>query len=386
MDSVTSNAAYPGKSSSQGFVQRIKEINRLFLFTVVIPTLISTIYFGLIASNVYISESRFVIYSPGQNLNASGLGSLLGNISGNSSSNATYAIHDYVDSWDAMHELDKTYDLKSIYGNHQIDIFNRFGGVLYPFVNAVELHRYYQSKVADSIDSTSNISKLTTRAFSAADAQKVNAFLLQKSQNLVNQLNTDARKKAVLYAQNQVDIAKQNLRNATINLAQYRNAQKIYSPPEQSALQLTMVAKLQDQLLASKSQLEAIRSRAPNNPQISSLEGNVRLLESQINEQTGKVSGSSQSMASKDVKYTGLQVDQVIAQKLLEAAVTSFEQAKITSQKQEFYLETISQPNLPDAAQEPKRFQNILATLLVSLIVWGVLTIVIAGVREHHDR
>jgi capsular polysaccharide transport system permease protein len=91
-------------------------------------------------------------------------------------------------------------------------------------------------------------------------------------------------------------------------------------------------------------------------------------------------------MASKDVKYTGLQVDQVIAQKLLEAAVTSFEQAKITSQKQEFYLETISQPNLPDAAQEPKRFQNILATLLVSLIVWGVLTIVIAGVKEHHDR
>jgi capsular polysaccharide transport system permease protein len=285
-----------------------------------------------------------------------------------------------------MHTLDKAYNLKSIYGNHQIDIFNRFGGLLYPFTHNVELHRYYQSKVSDSIDSTSNISKLTIRAYSAADAQKINAFLLQKSQNLINQLNTDARQKAVLYAQNQVSIAKQNLRNATISLAQYRNAQKIYSPPDQSALQLSMVAKLQDQLLASKSQLELIRSRAPNNPQISSLESNVHLLENQINEQTGKVSGSSQSMASKDVKYTGLQVDQVIAQKLLEAAVATFEQAKITSQKQEFYLETISQPNLPDASQEPKRFQNILATLLVSLIVWGVLTIVIAGVREHHDR
>jgi capsular polysaccharide transport system permease protein len=385
LDNATTATEISTHQPKPSIIDRIKGINRLFLFTVAIPTLLSTIYFGLIASNVYISESKFVIYSPGQSFSASGLGSILGNISGNSSSNATYAIHDYIDSWDAMHALDKTYDLKSIYGNHQIDIFNRFGGLLYPFVNNVELHRYYQSKVLDSIDSTSNISKLTTRAYSAADAQKINVFLLQKSQNLVNQLNTDARQKAVLYAQNQVDIAKQNLRNATINLAQYRNAQKIYSPTEQSALQLTMVAKLQDQLLASKSQLEAIRSHAPNNPQISSLEGNVRLLESQINEQTGKVSGSSQSMASKDVKYTGLQVDQVIAQKLLEA-VTSFEQAKITSQKQEFYLETISQPNLPDAAQEPKRFQNILATLLVSLIVWGVLTIVIAGVKEHHDR
>lgn len=373
-------------TAKRSIIDRIKGINRLFLFTVVIPVLLSIIYFGLIASDVYISESRFVVYSPSQNFSSTGLSSLLGSMTGNNSSSAANNIHDYIDSWDAMSALDQAYDLKSVYGNHNIDMIDRFGGLLYPFVNNVELHRYYQSMVLDSIDSTSGITRLTVHAYSAADAKKINAFLLQKSQDIVNQLNETAHRKAVDYAKNQVELAENNLRVATLTLAQYRNKQKIFSPPAQSALQLTMVSKLQEQLITEKSQLDAIRTHAPKNPQLSVLASNIHTLEKQISDETAKVSGSEQSLASKDIKYEGFIVDQLLAQKLLEAAVTSLEQAKITAQKQELYLETISQPNLPDASQKPKRFQDILATLLVSLIVWGVLSIVVAGVREHHDR
>ena len=369
-----------------GVMQRIRGINRLFLYIVVLPVSLSIVYFGLIASDVYISESRFVVYSPSQSFSASGLGSLLGSMTGNNSSSAANDIHDYIESWDAMTALDQSFNLKTVYGNRDIDVIDRFGGLLYPFVNNVELLRYYRSMVLDSIDSTSGITKLTVHAYSAADAKKINAFLLQKSQDIVNQMNDTAHRKAVSYAQTQVEQAEKNLRSATLTLAQYRNRQKIFSPPAQSTLQLTMVTKLQEQLIVEKNKLDAIRTHAPKNPQLSVLAGNIRTLEKQIADETEKVSGSDQSLASKDIKYEGLVVDQMLAQKLLEAAVTSLEQAKVTAQKQELYLETISQPNLPDAAQKPKRFQDILATLLVSLVVWGASTIVVAGVREHHDR
>lgn len=375
------NISIPGK-----FINRIKNINRLFLFSVVIPTLISVLYFGLIASNVYISESRFIVYSPGESSGGSGLSSLLGNLSGNNSSSAAYNIHDYVDSWDAMMALHQAYDLKAIYGNKQIDIFNRFGGALYPFASMVDLHKYYSAMVTDSIDSTSGITKLTVRAFSAQDAEKINAFLLQKSQDIINELNETARNKAVMYAQGQVDAAEGKLRAAMLDLAKYRNSQKIFSPVEQSTLQLTMIAKMQDQLLQQKSELDSIAAHAPKNPQLPVLKSSIQSLEHQINEETAKVTGSDQSLANKDIKYEGFLVSQLLSQKLLESAVASLEQAKITAQKQELYLETISRPNLPDASQEPKRFQNILASFLVALIVWGVLTIVISGVKEHHDR
>lgn len=375
------NISIPGK-----FINRIKNINRLFLFSVVIPTLISVVYFGVIASNVYISESRFIVYSPGESGGGSGLSSLLGSMSGSNSSSAAYNIREYVDSWDAMMALHQNYDLKAIYGSGNIDFVNRFGGLLYPFSSMVELHRYYSSMVTDNIDSTSGITKLTVRAYSAKDAEKINAFLLQKSQDIINQLNESARNKAVLYAQSQVDIAEGKLRASMLDLAKYRNSQKIFSPVEQSALQLGMIAKMQDQLLLQKVEFDSIAAHAPKNPQLPVLKSSIQTLERQINEETAKVSGSDQSLANKDIKYEGFLVTQTLSQKLLEAAVTSLEQAKVTAQKQELYLETIAQPNLPDVAQEPKRFQNILATFLVALIVWGVLTIVISGVREHHDR
>ena len=37
--------------------------NPLFLVTVLAPTLLSIVYFGLIKSDVYVSESRFVVRS-----------------------------------------------------------------------------------------------------------------------------------------------------------------------------------------------------------------------------------------------------------------------------------------------------------------------------------
>lgn len=327
-----------------------------------------------------------MVYSPGQSSAASGLSSLLGNVAGNNSTSAANNIHDYIDSWDAMTALNQTYDLKTVFGNRNIDIVNRFGGLLYPFINNVELHRYYRSMVLDSIDSSSGITKLTIRAYSASDAKKINDFLLQKSQDIVNNLNTDARNKAVMYAQQQVDIAEEKLRTAMLDKAKYRNAQKIFSPVEQSALQLTMISKMQDQLLLQQGQLNELVVHAPKNPQLPVLRSSIKSLERQISEESGKVTGSDNSLANKDIKYEGYLVSQLLAQKLLEAATTSLEQAKVTAQKQELYLQAISRPNLPDASQEPKRFQNILATILVALIVWGVLSIVISGVKEHHDR
>lgn len=38
--------------------------NRLFLLIVMLPTLVAIFYYGLIAADVYISESRFVVRSP----------------------------------------------------------------------------------------------------------------------------------------------------------------------------------------------------------------------------------------------------------------------------------------------------------------------------------
>ena len=45
-------------------LNRLKAISPLFLVVVLLPTLIATAYFGLLAEDIYVSESRILVRSP----------------------------------------------------------------------------------------------------------------------------------------------------------------------------------------------------------------------------------------------------------------------------------------------------------------------------------
>jgi capsular polysaccharide transport system permease protein len=61
------------------------------------------------------------------------------------------------------------------------------------------------------------------------------------------------------------------------------------------------------------------------------------------------------------------------------------ELARNEAQRQQLYLERISAPSLPDAAMEPRRVRSVIAVFLLGLVLWGVLTLTVAAVREHVD-
>ena len=76
LSSTTAEAHEPGLAAR--LWQRAKRLDRIFLLTVALPTLGGVLYYALIASDVYISESRFVVRSPERNTPAaSGISALL---------------------------------------------------------------------------------------------------------------------------------------------------------------------------------------------------------------------------------------------------------------------------------------------------------------------
>lgn len=365
-------------------LRRLKNIDRLFQLIVLLPTAIALLYFGLIASPVYISQSSFVVYTPNQRGGGqTGLAALLSTLGGSNSTSAAETISTYTQSWSAMEALNQTYNLRKIFGD--ADIFNRFGGIFHPFTDMVHLWRYYQNMVADGPDPTSGISTLTVRAYTPQDAQKINAFLLAKGQTIVNQLNETARKSAVSYAEQDVQAAQEKFKAATLAVAQYRNEQGVYDPNAQSKGQFGLIQQLQGKLADVTIELSSLMAHAPDNPQIPVLETTIASLHRQIQKAEQTVTGSGKSLASQDTQYQILNVNLMLSQALLESAVVSLEQARTTAQKQELYLETISSPNLPDAAEEPKRLEDILAVFIVCTMIWGVVRIIIGGIREHKD-
>ncbi|WP_175720816.1 hypothetical protein [Burkholderia anthina] len=365
----------------------LKRINRLFLITVVIPTGIAIIYFGIIASDEYTSVSSFLIRSP-QQASVSGLGGLLKGVGGISQpEGSAYTVQKYILSRDAMMVLNKEQKIKSEFQSGSIDLINRFS-VFGLNDSLEEFYLYYGKKIVDAkVDADSPIVTLSTNAYDAHLAWSMNKRLLELSERIVNQMNARARADLINTAQHDVDVAKESDRVATLALARYRNNAGVIDPERQSTIPLQQVGKLQDDLIATRVQIAQMERLSPANPGLPTLRDRAKLLQQAIDQVSQHVAGSpGGSLASKAAEFQRLTLEKDVADKILAGAITLLDQARVEAERKQLYLERISEPSLPDQAMNPRRGRAILATFLLGLILWGVLTIVIGGVKEHYDR
>lgn len=363
--------------------KRLPRISRLFFLTVVLPTALALVYFGLIASDVYTSESRFVVRSPERQV-ATGLGALLKGAGFSRSQDDSYTVHDYMLSRDALKEINEKLAIGKAFSASHVDLFSRFGGL--DFDKSFEaLYRYYQKKVDMQQDTASSISTLTVRAYTAQDAHDINQKLLELSEGLVNRLNERGRQDLIRFAASEVREAETKSKTAALALSSYRNAKGVVDPERQATVQLQQVAKLQDELIATKTQLAQLKAFTPQNPQIQSLQLRAITLQTEMNTETTKVAGGERSLSGKAADFQRLALEREFADKQLGSALVSLEYARNEAQRKQVYLERIAQPSVPDVAMEPRRLRSILATFVLGLVAWGILTMLLAGVREHQD-
>ena len=241
-------------------------IDRLFLLAVVLPTMVAVLYFGFFASDIYVSESEFVVRSPDKPA-VSGIGMLLKSTGFSNSGDEVYAAQEYVRSRDALRALNTNNAVRRSYSEPGISIFDRFNplGLSGTFE---DLYRYYTGKVGVQFDSTSSITHLTVRAFDPEDAHRFNRQLLELAESMVNRLNTRGRRDVLQFAASEVQDAQLASRNAALALARFRNTHGVVDPEQQAKVQLEMISKLQDELIGARMQLLQLRKIAPENPEI----------------------------------------------------------------------------------------------------------------------
>lgn len=357
--------------------------NKLLLITTIIPTSLSILYFGLIASDVYISESRFVVRSP-ERQSASPLGLILKGAGFSKAQDDSYTVQDYVLSRDALKALNDELKIKDAYSSSEIDMFSRFAGT--DWDDSLEaFHQYYQKKVNVQLDSASSITTLTVRAFTPEGAQGVNQRLVELAESLVNKLNERGRQDMIRFAADEVAEAQTKAKAAALALSQYRNAKGVIDPEKQSTIPLQQIAKLQDELISTKGQVMQLEKLAKDNPQLPVLRQRVGLLNAEIDAETRRVTGGERSLAGKAAEYQRLALEKEFSEKMLASAMSTLEQAKNEAQRKQLYLERIVLPNIPDQAMEPRRIRGIVSTLVVGLVMFAVLTMLVAGMKEHLD-
>src|SRR5580692_7348977 len=103
--------------------------NIALVLTVIVPTLTAVLYYGFVASDVFISESRFLVRSPQHQAQSGLFGQILQGSGLTHSQDDTYSVHDYILSRDALHELDAKLGVRKAFTSKHLDPINRFPGL-----------------------------------------------------------------------------------------------------------------------------------------------------------------------------------------------------------------------------------------------------------------
>jgi capsular polysaccharide transport system permease protein len=361
-------------------------LNRHLIFTlaVVVPTLCAIVYYALIASDIYTSESRFLVRSPQKPVQTGLLGDFLQSSGITHSQDDTYSVRDFILSRDAVKDLDQKLGIRRLYMSDRADLLARFPAIDRDDSFEAFL-KYYRKHVTVDYDPVTSISVLTVRGPTADDAYRINAALLEMSEQLVNGLNERSRRDLIRFAENEVKIAADKARDASLAMLNFRRQESVFEPNKQAAIQLEGVAKLEAELVSTEAELAQLKKLSPNNPQIVGLESRAETLRGAITTEAAKVTSAKGSLSARAPAFERLALDSTFADKQLGAALAELQAARSEAARQQLYLERLVQPSLPDRAMEPRRIRTICTVFLLSLILWGVVSLVLASIREHAD-
>jgi capsular polysaccharide transport system permease protein len=293
-----------------------------------------------------------------------------------------YAVRDYILSRDALNELEAKIGVREAFSNKSYDVFNRFPGISWD-KSFEAFFRYYVKRVELNYDPVTAISVLRVHAFTPQDSYKINGVLLDISERLINTLNDRSRRDLINFADNEVRLASEKAKEASLALLNYRSRHSVFEPDRQAALQLEGVAKIQQDLIATEAELAQLKKLSPSNPQIGALNSRADALRHAIASEASKVTGENGSFSARAPDFERLALESAFADKQLGVALATLETARSEALQKQLYLERLVQPNLPDSTLEPRRLRSTFTIFLVGLISWGVASLLIASIKEH---
>jgi len=355
-----------------------------FVLVVLIPNILSTVYLAFIASDQYVSETRFAVRG-GERGPLDGLGGLIGMQSVERLQDSMI-VSDYIKGRAIVEELDKSVDLRRMFAAPNVDFLSRFD----PSQSIEELVNYWRWKVSVSIDSMSGIITVLMRSFSPEDSLKLSQEIIRLSEKLVNELSERARQDSLRQAQLELTRANENLQDKIAAMRDLRDTEGVLDSAKTSEVMTQTLADLRLELIKLEQDYSAQRrSLLPTSPQLKVLEARIESMKEQVRKfealmtAPGSAEGSARALSQTMGRFDIRRLERDVAEKQYIAAAAAYERARVETEAQHVYLATFLQPVLAQEALYPKRLLIWSIILAASLLLWGGGVGTAVLIRDH---
>ncbi len=355
-----------------------------FFYIVLCPTILATIYYGLFASDIYISEARYSIRSNSSTGSSSLISSVIsGNVGGGNSTNEdAQIVKDYSLSHSMLALLDERLELRKHYSSKNTDFLSR----LSEHDSSEDFLEYFNQMAILNIDSNSGITTLRVRAFSPEMAAEIARTMISTSEGLVNQISERVVDDFLKFARDEVVKAEVRIKSTSQELTNFRSENRSIDPSQETSAVLGIVTGLETTLAAARTELlEAKSFLQTNSLQIKVLESKVEAIREQVFQERTRLSneGSIADYTQLIDRYEPLILEQQLAKEFYTSALSSLEIARAEAQRKQRYLISFVEPKISDEAVEPRRIYAITTVFMILLVAFAIGSLIWAAIKDH---
>lgn len=355
-----------------------------FVWLVLIPLVVTGWYLMARAQDQYASTMGFTIRQEGAGASTQliGMAAQLGATSGPADTDILY---EFIQSRSLADHIDQRFDLRALYapGWGRDPVFS-----LHPDATPEELADYWRRIVRLSYDQASQLMELEVRAFEPETAQILGQEILARSQQLINELNAQARSDALRYAQSDLAEAQERLRSARAALVVFRTRTGLVDLESDLQGRLGVVNTLQQQLAEALIEYDMLaQSTKQGDSRVVQAKHRIEVIRARISEERGTVATGAHTQNGEDyptllAEYEGLLADREFSEESYRAAQVALDLARANASRQSSYLAIYIPPTLPQSAQYPQRLVSFGLVALFLTLGWSILILIWYAIRD----
>jgi capsular polysaccharide transport system permease protein len=348
----------------------------LFVLCFVLPTLAGAVYFGLSASDRYVTEARFAI-RPAIGSSDKGTGGSesssggAADASGQMVSQDRLITREYILSRPMLEILEAQLPLRSWFSGDNVDYFSRFD----PEKPIEKFLRYWQRRVSVTSEG-SGILSVTVEAFDPDQSLAIARAVMKEAERMVNDLTVKTRADAVAESQRELVLAGEQMSKIRLATRDLRNREGTLDAQKTNEVNLKMVAEMRSSRINLASQLAiGQRDLGPGSRRIQDIKQQIKDLDDNIaqieRQSAGERSDQKQLLSDAMTRFESLEHDRKTAEKYYQQVLTAYERARIIAGRQIEFFSPIAEPVRPESAVEPRRLLMICLITLGSAALFG---------------
>lgn len=357
-----------------------------FVFAVVLPTIVVALFYAFMASPQYATQSMFAVRGSADSssaMDSAGLFAAAGGAVGTEIADS-FIVQQYILSREMVEALVAEANFLEVYSRPSADPYYR----LDPTVPIEALVSYWNGMVTLDYELETGILTLVVRAFRPGDAEAITRKVIEKSEQLVNDLSRRAREDNVAAARREVELAETRYADARKEVAAYRGATQEISPEKTAEARQTVVGTLEADVAQLESQLNALRTTmSDNSPRVVYVRNQIAALRQQIDAERRRVAvpdGNEEDrvLTERLSRYEELVAEREFALAQYESAYETLEAARIDSLKQQRYLAVFVRGEAPQEATFPKAERWTLVVFITCFLGWAFVLLLAAAIRD----